>query len=558
LPWGTRIWRLMLPKSGQIFSAGSERFQRMLTMNQAGGSTESGAGSLLEVTRRSRWSRYVVALGGLGLSTALLWELHPYLNLTLTNLVMIYLLLVVIAASGLGRGPSILVSLLSVATLAYFFVPPYFSFRVKNTEYAIDLAVMFTVSILIGELTGRIRYQAQMARMQERQTAVLYEMSRTLPAIHSLQDLLQTVLAQVATIFGSRVSVLMPDPGGELHLRAGEPFDDEYGREKLVGRWVFRHGHRAGPGTQTLPQAKGFYLPLRASHAVIGVLRLESQDPRRVNDPASRQFLEALGSQIALAIERDSLFRQTQEGRVEIEAERMRCALLSSVSHDLRTPLTVIAGSASSLVEGENHLNDETKRELAQAIYEEAYRLERLVNNLLEMSRLQAGEIKLLKEWEALEEVVGAALAQLEAQLKDNPVITDIPPDLPLVRMDQMLMERVLVNLLENAVKYTPEGAPIHISGRVEGDRLKVEVADHGPGLPLGEEERVFGKFYQVARGRSRGAGLGLTICRSIVEAHGGRIWAANRPAGGAVFTFTLPLGEPAPEVTTPDHQGEP
>ena len=530
----------------------------MLTTNQAGGRTESGARGLLEVTRRSGWSRYVAALVGVGLSTALIWGLSSYLDLTLTNLVMIYLLLVVIAASGLGRGPSILVSLLSVAILAYFFVPPYFSFGVKNTEYAIDLAVMFTVSILIGELTGRIRHQANMARLQERQTAVLYEMSRTLPAIHSLQDLLQTVLAQVATIFSSRVSLLVGDPGGELHLKAGEPFDDEYGREKLVGRWVFRHGHLAGLGTQTLPQAKGFYLPLRASHAVIGVLRLESDDPPRLNDPASRQFLEALGSQIALAIERDGLFRQTQEGRVEIEAERMRCALLSSVSHDLRTPLTVIAGSASSLVEGEKHLDDETKRELAQAIYEEAYRLERLVNNLLEMSRLQAGEIKLLKEWEALEEVVGAALAQLEAHLKDHPVITDIPADLPLVRMDQMLMERVLVNLLENAVKYTPEGAPIHISGRVEGDRLKVEVVDHGPGLPLGEEERVFGKFYQVARGRSRGAGLGLTICRSIVEAHGGRIWAANRPAGGAVFTFTLPLGEPAPEVATPDHQGEP
>jgi two-component system, OmpR family, sensor histidine kinase KdpD len=527
-------------------------------MGQAGGRMESGAGGFLELTRRFGWPRYVVALGGLGLGTALLWALHPYLDLTLTNLVMIYLLLVVIAASRLGRGPSILVSLLSVASLAYFFMPPYFSLWVQNTEYAIDLAVMFTVSILIGELTARIRHQAQMARLQERQTAVLYEMSRTLPAIHSLQDLLQTVLAQVATIFGSRVSVLMPDPGGELHLRAGEPFEDEYGREKLVGRWVFRHGHLAGLGTQTLPQAKGFYLPLRASHAVIGVLRLELDDPPRLNDPASLQFLEALGSQIALAIERDSLFRQTQEGRVEIEAERMRCALLSSVSHDLRTPLTVIAGSASSLVEGENHLNDETKRELAQAIYEEAYRLERLVNNLLEMSRLQAGEIKLIKEWEALEEVVGAALAQLEAHLKDHPVITDLPADLPLVRMDQMLMERVLVNLLENAVKYAPEGAPIHISGRVEGDRLKVEVADHGPGLPLGEEERVFEKFYQVARGRSRGAGLGLTICRSIVEAHGGRIWAANRPAGGAVFTFTLPLGEPAPGVATPDRQGEP
>ena len=243
---------------------------------------------------------------------------------------------------------------------------------------------------------------------------------------------------------------------------------------------------------------------------------------------------------------------------MEIEAERMRCALLSSVSHDLRTPLTVIAGSASSLVEGEDHLNDETKRELAQAIYEEAYRLERLVNNLLEMSRLQAGEIKLLKEWEALEEVVGAALAQLEAHLKDHPVITDIPPELPLVRMDQMLMERVLVNLLENAVKYTPEGAPIHISGRVKEDRLKVEVADHGPGLPLGEEERVFGKFYQVARGRSRGAGLRA----DHLPEHRGGPWGpdlGDQQAGWrrGVHLYLAPGGA-VPEVASPDRRGDP
>lgn len=531
----------------------------MLNTNRAGRMTGPEARSVMEVVRRSPWTGYFLALGGLGLGTALVRLLFPYLDLTLTNLVMIYLLMVVITASRLGRGPSLLVSLLSVAALAYFFLPPYFSFAVANTEHAINLAVMLTVSILIGELTARIRHQAQMARRQERQTAMLYEMSRILPAILSLADLLETVLAQVAALFDSRVSVLMPDRGGELSLRAGELFEDEYGREKLVARWVFRHGHLAGLGTQTLPKARGFYLPLRTSHAVIGVLRLEPADPLRLSDPASQQFLEALGSQMSLAFERDALSRQTQEVQVEIEAERMRNALLSSVSHDLRTPLTVIAGSASSLVEGESYLDGETKRELAQTIYEEAYRLERLVNNLLEMSRLQAGDTKLLEEWEALEEVLGAALAQLEAHLKDHPVIIDLPPNLPLVRMDHMLMERVLVNLLENAAKYAPEGTTIHIGGRVEGDLLKVEVADRGPGLPLGEEERVFEKFYQAARGRSRGVGLGLTICRSIVEAHGGQIWATNRPAGGAVFTFTLPLGEPSPDAADPQvAMGEP
>ena len=519
----------------------------MSTIKQGNPEERQGVVGMFDPSRHSVWWRYFGALGGLGVCTALAWVLFPYLPLT--NLMMLYLLTVVAIASFLGRGPSIVASLLSIAALAFFFVPPYFSFAVLNTEYAVTLGVMLGVSMLISQLAGRIRYQADKARQQERQTAVLYEMSRTLPAMLSLDDMLNEAVMQIARMFDSRVSVLLADPKKELLLRAGQDFADDYGREMLVARWVFRHGHLAGLGTQTLPQAKGLYLPLRASHRVIGVLRLEPSQSQGLLDGDSLRFLEALGSQVSLAIERENLSRQAQEVRVQIEAERMRSALLSSVSHDLRTPLTVISGAASSLVEGETDFDDQTRRELTQAIYEEAYRLERLVNNLLEMSRLQAGEIKLLKEWEPLEEVIGTALAQLEPHLKDHPVNIDLPADLPLVQMDPMLMERVFTNLLENAVKYTPAATPIHIAAQVEGEHLQVEVADRGPGLPLGEEERVFEKFYQAARGPLRGAGLGLTICRSIVEAHGGKIWAANRPAGGAAFIFTLPLAPAAPEV---------
>jgi two-component system sensor histidine kinase KdpD len=241
--------------------------------------------------------------------------------------------------------------------------------------------------------------------------------------------------------------------------------------------------------------------------------------------------------------------------RLQIEAEQMRNALLSSVSHDLRTPLTVIAGSASSLLEGEKHLGAETKQELAQSIYEEAHRLDRLVYNLLEMSRLQAGEARLNREWHVLEEVIGSALAQLDPQLHDHPVSISLPTDLPLVQMDALLMERVVINLLENSMKYTSPGTPLEISGRIQDRELLVAIADRGPGVPAGQEERIFEKFYQVSPGSARGAGLGLTICRSIVEAHGGRIWAANRPDGGAVFSFTIPLMEGAPELD--NHHGD-
>jgi len=211
-------------------------------------------------------------------------------------------------------------------------------------------------------------------------------------------------------------------------------------------------------------------------------------------------------------------------------------------------------------VEGEKHLDPETKQELAQSIYEEARRLDRLVHNLLEMSRLQSGQAQVNKEWHVLEEVIGCALAQLESQLRDHPVTIKLPPDLPLVQIDDLLMERVVINLLENVMKYTPPGTAIEISGRLQDQAIQVAITDRGPGLPVGAEERIFEKFYQVAPGSSRGAGLGLTICRSIIEAHGGRIWAANRPGGGAIFSFSIPLAAGAPSFDKhfPEMQKEP
>jgi two-component system sensor histidine kinase KdpD len=405
---------------------------------------------------------------------------------------------------------------------------------------------MLLVSLLVSGLTARIRHQARVSRQQERQTVALFEMSQNLTAMDSLGELLKVAAGQISRIFDCRVSLLMPGSEGKLEIRAGHPYDDEYGKEGQVARWVFRHGHLAGAGTDTLNAVKGIYLPLIASQNLIGVLRLETEQPDRILEADSLRLLEALGSQVGLAIERENLSRQAQAAQLQIEAEQMRNALLSSVSHDLRTPLTVIAGSASSLVEGEKTLDPATKQELALSIYEEARRLDRLVHNLLEMSRLQSGQAMLTKEWHVLEEVLGCALAQLDPQLHDHPLHISLPTDLPLVQIDALLMERVIINLLENSLKYTPQGTPLEISGRIQDQEILVAVADRGPGLPAGEEERIFEKFYQVSPGSARGAGLGLTICRSIIEAHGGRIWAANRPDGGAVFSFTIPLAESA------------
>jgi two-component system sensor histidine kinase KdpD len=495
-------------------------------------------------TKRWLWD-YLLAAGGVGLCTGLAFMLFPYL--ALTPLAMIFLLTVVIISSSLAQGPAIFSSLLSVAAFAFFFVPEYYSLKVPSTEYAITLIVMLVVSFMVSGLMARVRQQARVSRQQERQTAALYEMSQNLAAINSLAELLEGAVEQIAKIFDSRVTILMADSEGELQIRAGHSFPEDDVREGIVAKWVFRHGHLAGAGTETLPEVKGLYLPLIASQNVIGVLRLETNQPGRLLDADSLRLLEALGTQAALAIERENLSHQAQKARSQIEAEQMRNALLSSVSHDLRTPLTVIAGSASSLLEGEKHLDAGIKHELAQTIYEEAKRLDRLVHNLLEMSRLQSGEVKINLEWHVLEEVIGCALAQLEGQLPSHPVSVGLPADLPLVQIDALLLERVVINLVENAMKYTPPGTPVEISARIQACELLVTVADKGDGLPAGQEERIFEKFYQVAPGSARGAGLGLTICKSIIEAHGGRIWAANRPGGGAVFSFTIPCGEGEP-----------
>jgi two-component system, OmpR family, sensor histidine kinase KdpD len=299
-----------------------------------------------------------------------------------------------------------------------------------------------------------------------------------------------------------------------------------------------------------LPGSEGLYLPLGASRGTIGVLGVRPAQPRRFLSPDQLHLLEAFANQTAVVIERANLADEAQHAQIQIETERLRNSLLSSVSHDLRTPLAVITGSASSLLEGEAAFDAPTRHELIQTIFDEGNRLNRLVANLLDMTRLEAGSVQAHKEWQPLEEAVGAALTRLEQRLQGRAVSVDLPDDLPLVPLDGVLIEQVLVNLLENALKYTPPASPIDIAARHIDGAVVVEVADRGPGLPPGDEQRVFEKFYQgQPAGRPAGAGLGLTICRGFVAAHGGRIWAESRPGGGARFRFTLPLDGQPPQI---------
>lgn len=513
--------------------------------------------------RTSKWSAYGLSLAVVLGCTALAWLM--YTHFAEANIVMVYLLGVVIVAGRVGRGPAVLASILSVAAFDFFFVPPFYTFVVAQAEYLITFAVMLVGALVISTLTLRLQVQAQRARDRERRTAVLYGLSRDLANLGSTSDLLRAAVAHVQSEFAAPVAALLPNAAGELGVAAAAPQPqtlDE--RERQAAAWCFAHGSIAGCGTDTLPEATGLYLPLSGSHSIVGVLGIWPQGQRRQWEPEQLHLLEIFANQTAIGVERAKLAAEAEQGRVQIEAERLRNTLLSSVSHDLRTPLASITGAASSLLEDGDETPPTVRRDLLQTIYEEGERLNRLVSNLLDMTRLESGGLVLHKEWHPLEEVVGAALAQLERQLTRYTVVTRLPSELVQVPLDDVLIEQVLVNLLENAVKYTPVGSTIEIEATVNDHEATLAVADRGPGLAAGEELRIFDKFYRGARvGRPNGVGLGLAICRAIVDAHGGRIWAGPRPGGGTVFAFALPVSgqppalAPAPVNEMADARGE-
>ncbi|MGE5231872.1 MAG: DUF4118 domain-containing protein [Deltaproteobacteria bacterium] len=502
---------------------------------------------------RARLRDYAQAVGVVALATALSLVLRPHVQST--DIAMVFLLAVVVASSRLPQGPSLLACLLSIAAFDFCFVPPYYTFAVSDVRYVLTFIVMLLVSLVMSRLTTRIREQAMAAREREERTGALYAMTRELAAERNGADMVQTAARHLRNTFGGEVLLYTPGDDGRLGLHPAlgvtAPVDE---KELSIALWVYDHGQLAGAGTATLPATDWLYLPLTASGRTLGVAGLRSDDPRRFQDPVRRQLLETFAGQVAASLERVRLAGASQQAKLETEAERLRTALLSSLSHDLRTPLAGIEGAATSLLQDGGVRAPEARRELAQTIVEESRRMTRLVANLLDMVRLESGALQVQREWQPLEEVVGVALIRLDERLAGRVVTTTLPPDLPLLPIDGLLIEQVLINLLENALKYTPAGTPIDISARLGQREVIVEVADRGPGLPAGEEGRIFDKFYRARdQGRAGGAGLGLTICRGIVTAHGGRIWAENRPGGGAAFRFSLPLTGPPPSLQRED-----
>ena len=508
------------------------------------------AGSAEPVARPSRRSPprgYAFAALVVTVSTLLSQALASRLDNL--NLVMIYLLGVVLVATRYGRGPSAFAAVASVALFDFFLVPPHLTFAVSDTQYVVTFAVMLVVGLLVSSLAARVRDVAEMALQREKRTQALYAVSRELSGLRDPRELAAAGARHVAQLFHGETAVLLAnerglEPVGEpLPSFAADP------RETAVAQWALDHGHAAGAETDTLPAARALYEPIEGSGRRLGVLAIELPASSRPLAPDQRDLVSALARLIAAPLERAQLAADAERARVAAESERLRSTLLSSVSHDLRTPLAAITGAASALREDPPPA-PAVARELTATVLEEAERLNRLVGNLLDMTRLESGTLEPRREWHSLEELVGSALARVERHAGERRLEAHVAPDLPLVALDAVLVEQALVNLLENALRHGADAGRIEVCARREADRALVEVSDDGPGFPPGESERIFDKFHRAAGGP--GAGLGLAIARAIVTAHGGTITASLRQPRGACFRISLPLGS-APAAPPPE-----
>jgi two-component system sensor histidine kinase KdpD len=493
----------------------------------------------------SSWRSYLSAPVMTLVCTLLMLPVRPYVEPV--NLVMLYLIGIVGIALRYGRGPSLLMTLLSAMCVNVFFVPPYYSFKIAEEQHVITFIVLMLTGIIIGTQSSRLRLQAISARRREKNTSTLFAMSRELTANRGKITLAQIASQHIAEVLDSDVFLWLPDDKGQLQTVVAETEIETRSidpvREESVANWSFAHKQNAGLGTDTLPSAKALYVPLMGSNGVVGVIGVMPHDAHTMSYATDIvELLEALSSITASALERATAAEMVEKTIVESESEKLRNILLSSVSHDLRTPLAAITGAASTLLLEGGKITDEYKTELLRSIHEEGARLARMVTNLLDVSSLESGSVKLNKELYFIEELIGSALMRVEPKLGKHKVLTSIEHGLPLLRMDGLLIEQVLINLLENAAEFTPAGTTITISAITNKPDIHVIVSDNGPGIDAGEEERIFDKFYANSKEDIKGGGLGLAICRGIIHAHGGKIWAQNAPEGGAMFTFTLPI----------------
>ena len=485
--------------------------------------------------RTPAWQGYALSVAFVAGATVVAWPLRA--RIEPANLVMPYLAAVLISAMYLGRMPAVLSAVLGVLAFDFFLVPPYLTFAVSDTQYVLTFLGLFLLGLAVSNLAARAHDQALAAMRREAQTVALYDLSRKLTSATNLPGIVTVVTNQVEQVFERGAVVFLPQASGL------QPLAEATEHDLAVATWAFEHDQPAGRGTDTLPEAQLRCLPMLTPRGTIGVLGIRPSSDERMLTLDQRRTLNSFANQAALAIERAQLVEKARAAELLQVTEKLQRSLLDSVSHDLRTPLVTITGALSALEEDGARLDAAAQHSLIASAREEAERLNRLVANLLSMSRLEAGALHLALQDADVEDLVGSALDILGARTHGRPIATDIPPDLPMVRVDFVLMVQVLVNVLDNAIKYSPAEAPIRVFAERAGQTVRVGVTDRGPGIPSAALDRVFDKFYRVQRqGDASGTGLGLSICRGIVEAHGGRIWAEAASEGGTTITFVLPI----------------
>jgi two-component system sensor histidine kinase KdpD len=490
-----------------------------------------------------RWDRYGWAVGTSAAATLVGVLMDPHFSVT--NIVMVYLLGALVAGLRFGRGPATLAAVLNIACFNFFFVPPRLTFAVSDVQYLVTFAVMLGVALTIATLAANVRQQTRVAGARERRTAMLYAMSRELAAARGIEAMRELAVKHVSETFGSRVAVLVPNREARFDPVAGSDDPRVYeAADPSIAQWVYDKRQPAGLGTDTLPGAPAIYLPLVGTQRSLGVIAILPSNRRRVLLPEQRHLLETFAGQVALAIERTQMAEAAEVARVAAETETLRNTLLASISHDIRTPLAVIAGASSALTDSRLQLDEAARARLARSIEAKARDVSELVSNVLDLMRFGAGHIPLRRDWETLDDLVGIALSRLEGRLHAHVVKVELPDDLPAIDVDAGLITQVLSNLLDNAVRHTPPGTHVTITARVRGADLEISVEDDGQGLPPGDPDRLFVKFQRGREeGEGGGAGLGLAICRAIIEAHDGEIHAASLPQGGARFDIRLPIG---------------
>jgi two-component system sensor histidine kinase KdpD len=482
----------------------------------------------------------------IALLTVLAMPVRSYLGQV--NIAMLYLVPILFSAVVWGRYFSVVAAFLGIISFDFFFIPPTFAFTVFDLRYLFSFAIFLLVALMTGSLSDRLRQHITYAKQREARTAALYALSREIAATNELDRVLELVVRKAYESVESQAVVLLPNEENKLVVRVKSEAQQNFDENELaVAIWVYEHGQPAGRGTDTLVGADYTYVPMRTDQGILGVLGVMPEGSKRLA-PEQRRLLDAFASLAAVAVNRIQLVEQAKQTHLLAESERLYAALFNSISHELRTPLTSIIGAVTGLLDEDDLYDSVSRCDLLQTIKQGAMRMNRLINNLLDMTRVASGYLQLNKEWCDVQDMIGVAASRVES-LRTRPLKIEVAPDLPLAPADFVLIEQVLVNLLDNAAKYSGPDSEISVKASYDSDEVTISVADHGPGIPEEDRELVFDKFYRLRASRQiGGTGLGLTICKAIVDAHGGQIWVSGNPGGGALITLTLPLLDAAPE----------